>query len=168
MKYRFLVPRDQRWPRIRSAGVGSGRILRFFRTRSQNFEKSRNRSHFLFSAAAGVWVAFINVIAGSCKHCWIWVASMVARVWTGVAFSKFEKFSDPDSQLLEQERSLKMRLRPALPGNIGSKCHPTHASGFCWFQCCWWRCEYATTQETGFTAWECLFQSRFVTLCFCY
>ena len=103
----------QRWPRIRSAGVDSGRILRFFRTgirsRSQKFVKNgdRIRSHFLVKAVAGICVVFVYVIA--------WVSNM-----NRIRILKFETISfrtwDPDSKILEQEWSWsqKMWLRPPL------------------------------------------------------
>lgn len=58
---------DQKWPRIRSAGVNSCRILRFFQTRNGSQKLVENGTQicrrFLFWAAAGVYVVFIYVIA---------------------------------------------------------------------------------------------------------
>jgi len=54
--------KDQRWPLIRSAGVGSGGIMCFFRTLSQNFVKkwTRIRSQFLFLSVAEICDVFTN------------------------------------------------------------------------------------------------------------
>ena len=54
----------ERWPRIRNAGIDSGRILDFFRSGSGvNFSKKQTRSDFLLLAVAGVCAIFLNGIA---------------------------------------------------------------------------------------------------------
>ena len=96
----------QRWPWIRSR---LRQESAFFWTRSQKFVKNRTRSQFLFSAVAGVSMVFFTY-----KHCWTSVESMVARFGTGVGFANLE--------ILEQERGLKMWLRPPLVCAPASKC----------------------------------------------
>jgi len=51
------------------------------------------------------------------------VGSVVSRVWTGGGFSNLKKFLDPDSTILEQERSrsLKKLLRPPVPDSRQQK-----------------------------------------------
>jgi len=60
---------SQVWPWIQSAGVDSGRILHFFWnwSWSQKFLKNKTwiKGQFIFSAAAGVCVVFINVIGNA-------------------------------------------------------------------------------------------------------
>ena len=108
----------QRWPRIRSGEVDSGRILRFFGSgpESKFFEKrTRIGSHCLFPAVAEVRVVFINVIA-QVKTLLNFGCMDGCRSVNRSRILKFEKLPDPDSKTWEKERSrgLKMWLRPPL------------------------------------------------------
>jgi len=108
---------EQRWNRIWSVGVDSGRILHVFRTRiltrSQKFVKNRFRSHVSILGVAGVCVV-ISLVKAWLNYGWM---DDCSRSLNRSRILKFEKLPDPhtDSKIFEPERSrsLKKWLRPA-------------------------------------------------------
>jgi len=84
-------------PRIRSARVDPGRILRFsFRPDAgaevKNLWKTGPGSGVTFHSQQQESVWFSYMTYPKYKHCWMSVASMVAGVWTGVGFSNLKIF----------------------------------------------------------------------------
>jgi len=76
--------------------------------------KNRTRSHFLISAAAGVYVGISQV------KIWVnfgWIDG--SRSLNRIRILKFEKVPDPDSKIFKQERSRSLQkwLRPPLVSN---------------------------------------------------